>query len=409
MDNHYTEKEMKLLRTLIERNGMQDIMDTASAVFGNPVFLCDLGYKIICHSDRDSTFDEFWEHMKNHSYSIPEQIAQIMRTGDFAKIYSSDEARIGKYPFADSPFLAARIRDGNQVLGHICVYGCCQPFSEQDKDLLILLCKVVSYEMLYRGLSTPFQIPYYTLLSDLLDVTLKDGEELASRLQCLKFSLHGDMRLAVVDFKSQMVQAVIFYIREYLMQKLPHSFSIVYREHLILLVPETVLDNHLLEKSLVGYEANINYKIGVSNSIDHLLNLKIYYQQAINSVKIADLLKLEDKLCLYHRLSIYQILLYAKKETDLRFLCNPAVLKMQAYDRQHHTEYLNDLELYLKCGKNINKAAKQACVHKNSMYYRISKMEEKFSFSFADEETCFSLQLSLKILQLLDCQTNDLI
>lgn len=78
------------------------------------------------------------------------------------------------------------------------------------------------------------------------------------------------------------------------------------------------------------------------------------------------------------------------------------MLNMQAYDRQHHTEYLKDLELYLACGKNINKAAQKACVHKNSMYYRISKMEEKFSFSLTDEETCFSLQLSLKILQLLD-------
>lgn len=78
---------------------------------------------------------------------------------------------------------------------------------------------------------------------------------------------------------------------------------------------------------------------------------------------------------------------------------------MQHYDRQHHTEYVKDLELYLSCGKNINQAARKACVHKNSMYYRISKMEEKFGFSLADEETCFSLQLSLKILKLLDCQS----
>ena len=407
MDKNYTEKEMKLLRTLVERNGMQNIVDTAAQVFGNPVFLCDLGYKIICLSNRDAEFDEFWEHMKNHNYSIPEQIAQIMRTGDFAKIYASDEARTGKYPFAESPFLAARVRDGRQLLGHICVYGCCRPFQEEDKDLLILLCKVVSYEMLYRGLSTPFQIPYYTLLTDLLEGNLTEEKELNLRLQCLKISPSKDMHLAVIHFKSQMVQAVISYIREYLIQKLPHSLGIVYKDSLILLIPKALLENNLLEKSLIGYEANIDYKTGISNSIDQLLDLKIYYQQAVNAVKIAEILKLEDKFCFYQKLYIYQILLYAKKETDLQFLCDPAVLKMQAYDAAHHTEYLHDLELYLKCGKNINKAAKLACVHKNSMYYRISKMEEKFSLSLADEDTCFSMQLSLKILRLLDCQTHD--
>ncbi|MDO4305541.1 MAG: helix-turn-helix domain-containing protein [Eubacteriales bacterium] len=403
MDHTYKEKEMNLLQALIERNGMQHIIDTAAEAFGNPVFVCDLGYKIICYSDHDAVYDDFWEHMKNHNYSIPEQISQIMRTGDFAKIYASDDTRIGKYPFTDSPFLAARIRDGSHVLGHICVYGCRETFSEQDRELLILLCKIVSYEMLYRGMSTPLKIPYYTLLTDLLEGTLSDKEELNMRLQCLKISFPPKMHLAVISFQSRVLQASIFYIREYLMQKLPHTLSIVYQERLILLLPRDYLEDDRIEKFLATYKANIDYKIGVSNPFSDAVNLKIYYEQALAAIQIAGLLKLEDRLCLYQRLYIYQILLYARKETDLKFLCDPAVLNMQAYDRLHHTEYLKDLELYLSYGKNINKAAQKACVHKNSMYYRISKMEEKFSISLEDEETCFSLQLSLKILHLLDC------
>lgn len=403
MDITYKEKEMQLLHALIERNGMQHIIDTAAEAFGNPVFVCDLGYKIISYSDHGAIYDDFWEQMKKHNYSIPEQISQIMHTGDFAKIYASDETRIGKYPFAEYPFLAARIRDGSHVLGHVCVYGCRRPFTGQDKDLLILLCKVVSYEMLYRGMSTPLKIPYYTLLTDLLEGKLTDKEELNMRLQCMKLSLSPQMLLAVVSFKSRIVQASIFYIREHLMQKLPHSLGIVYKEYLVLLASDTALEDQKLEKILATYERNIDYKIGVSNRFSDMTNLKIYYEQALHAIQIAEQLKLEDRLCLYQRLYIYQILLYAKKETDLRFLCDPAVLHMQEYDERHHTEYLKDLELYLACGKNINKAAQKACLHKNSMYYRISKMEEKFSLCLADEETCFSLQLSLKILQLLDC------
>lgn len=403
MDSTYKEKETKLLHALIERNGIQHIIDTASEVFGNPLFVCDLGYKIICYSDHDAIYDDFWEHMKNHNYSIPEQISQIMRTGDFAKIYASDDTRIGRYPFAESPFLAARIRDGSHVLGHICVYGCRQPFHEQDRDLLVLLCKVISYEMLYRGISTPLKIPYYTLLTDLLEGTLTDKEELNMRLQCLKISLPPKMHLAVVSFKSRIVQASIFYIREHIIQKLRYSLGIVYKENLILLLPEKALEDRMLEKILSTYNTNIDYKIGISNPFSDITGLKIHYEQAFHAIQIAELLKLEDRLCLYQNLYIYQILLYAKKETDLRYLCSPAVLNMQAYDRQHHTEYLKDLELYLACGRNMNKTTQKACVHKNSMYYRISKMEEKFSFSLSDEDTCLYLQLSLKILQLLDC------
>lgn len=36
MDVTYKEKEMRLLQSLIERNGMQYIIDTAAEVFGKP-------------------------------------------------------------------------------------------------------------------------------------------------------------------------------------------------------------------------------------------------------------------------------------------------------------------------------------------------------------------------------------
>lgn len=401
MEVNREEKEMRLLRALIARKGMQKIVDTAASVFGNPLFVCDLGYKIICRSQAGAAQDPFWDSLREHSYSLPEQIAQIMRSGDFSKIYSHDEPRIGKYDFADCPFLAARIRDGGHVMGHICVYGSNTPFQEDDKALLVLLCKVVAYEMLYRGVSTPYEIPYYTLLTALLEGTLTQERELQMRLECLKLSLPKQARLIVADFRGAAAQATIFYIRESLARQLPETLSIVYKEQLILLAPEAVLKDRLLEESLAGYEANLDYKVGVSDSVASLMDLQIYYRQAVDSIRISERLKLDERLCHYSRLKIYQILLCAKKETDLKFLCDPVILEMQAYDRQYHTDYLHDLDVYLSCGKNINQAAQMACIHKNSMYYRISKMEELFGLALGDEEACFSLRLSLKILRLL--------
>lgn len=399
----YEEKEQKLLKTLIDRGGMQYILDTASEVFGNPLFVCDLGYKIICCSDRDADYDDLWKHVKDYGYSLPEQILEIMRTGDLARIYGSDEARTGKYPFASCPFLAERIRDGNHLLGHICVYGCRQPFGDRDQELLNLLCRILSREMLYEGISSPLKIPYYTLLADLLEGTLTDREELKLRLKCLKLTLPSRMYLAVGSFQNQMLKVSAHYFLEYLTQKLPGSLGIIYKDQVLLLLPEQALENQLLERALDSCREHMDCRIGISYPFSDAISLKLHYEQALSALQIARLLKLEGRLYRYQKLYIYQLLLYARKETDLQFLCEPAVLEMQAYDRQHHTEYLNDLKLYLDCGKNINKTAQKACVHKNSMYYRISKMEEKFGFSLADEETCLSLQISLKILKLLDC------
>lgn len=397
----YEEKEMRLLRALIQRKGMQHILDTAAEVFENPVFVCDLGYKVLGRSGQRDAEDPFWTYLDDHSFGIPEHIAQIMRSGDFAKVYASDAPRIGKYEFAEYPFLAARIRDGSHVMGHICIYGKNRHFLESDQTLLILLCKVISYEMLYRGVSMSYEVPYYALLTDLLEGKIQDEREVTTQLRNLNLTFPKAMVLMLVDFHNTAVQATIHYLREYLTRSMPRVLSIVYRERMMLLAPESELNDHMLEDALLGYAANIDYQVGVSDPVRNVMNLNIYWEQAETAIQVSNRLQLSDRLCLYSRLKIYQLLLYAQKETDLRFLCDPVVLEMQEYDRCYHTDYLGDLELYLSCGKSISRTAQRACVHKNSMYYRISKMQELFPLTLEDEDTCFTLRLSFQILKLL--------
>lgn len=397
-----TEKEMRLLQSLIARKGMQHIIDTATEVFENPLLVSDLGYKILCRSSRCDVKDSFWQYLDDHHFSLPEQIAQIMRSGDFARIYATDEPRIGKYDFAEFPFLAARIRDGTHVMGHICVYGSNRQFRKSDETLLILLCKVIAYEMLYRGVSMPYEVPYHALLTYLLESRISDETEVATQLQTLNLTLPKAPILMLVDFRNTAAQATIHYIREYLTRSMPQTFGIIYKERLVLLSSATGFHNHSLEDYLSDYTANIDYKVGVSDTIHRLIDLSIYYRQAENAIQVSNKLHLTDRLCIYSRLKVYQLLLYAQKETDIRFLCDPVVLEIQSYDKRYHTNYLGDLELYLSCGKNINQTAQRACVHKNSMYYRISKMQELFSLPLEDEDACFTLQLSFKILKLLD-------
>lgn len=348
MKDDYQEKEVLLLQALVDRNGMQNIVDTAAQVFGNPVFVSDLGYKILCCSRHDSAFDSFWEYLQSNNYSLPEQIAQIMRSGDFSKIYTSDRPLVGHYSFAQAPFLAVRIQGQSQSIGHVCVYGCQKPFQEEDKKLIVLLSKVLSYEMVYRGLSVSLQIPYYSFLADLLEGKLTDSRELENRKKYLKITFSSSTRLVLIRFQTPMVQTVIFYLREYLLQKLPHCLGIVYKEELLLLVPESSLQNNSIEKILFSYQENMDYRMGVSNSITRLQDLKIYYQQAAAAIKIGNLLESEKRFCIYQDFILYQLLLLAGKELDLKFLCHPALLEMQEYDRKNHTEYIQDLELYLK-------------------------------------------------------------
>lgn len=79
MDNHIEKSEPRILHSLINKKGMQNIMDTAAEVFENPLFISDPGYKIICCSDNEGICDDFWEQVKKGKHSDPAFVSQIIQ------------------------------------------------------------------------------------------------------------------------------------------------------------------------------------------------------------------------------------------------------------------------------------------------------------------------------------------
>lgn len=404
MEYSIEKNELRILQSLISKKGMQSIVDTAAEVFGNPLFVSDPGYKIICSSKREAAEDEFWKLVEGGGHSAPEYIAQILRSGDLGKVYKDDAPHVGKYPFAKKPFLAVRISDHARIMGHICVYGLNRDFTAEDKELLKILSRTISYEMLYEGMSEAYQMPYYNLFTDLIEGSLKDGRIVGENLKYLGVKLPEQFYLAVVQLKNPSAQAAGIYIRDHLLKKLSGAYGIIYKDVLVLLLPTTVIEEHRLEEGLKSYEPAVEHTVGISGLATDIGELHVYYRQALDAIAISEILEMEDRFCCYNRLRIYQILLSAKKDMDLRYLCDPVVRRMAEHDRKYHTTYLEDTEVYLNCNKNITKAAEKRCVHKNSMYYRISRIEEKFGLAFDEEESWFSILLSIKIIRLIESE-----
>ena len=67
------------------------------------------------------------------------------------------------------------------------------------------------------------------------------------------------------------------------------------------------------------------------------------------------------------------------------------------YDQTNHAELIHTLKTYYNCGCNICRTAEQLYVHKNSVVYRLKKVESLIGKSLSDYQTSFDLQLCLKL------------
>ncbi|WP_053958838.1 PucR family transcriptional regulator [Sulfobacillus thermosulfidooxidans] len=71
------------------------------------------------------------------------------------------------------------------------------------------------------------------------------------------------------------------------------------------------------------------------------------------------------------------------------------ILPIAEYDQQHHTDWLPTLAAYFDMGKNAQEAAQVLNTHKNTVMYRLNRIQEHFSWDLSDMPTTFKLYLGL--------------
>ena len=74
------------------------------------------------------------------------------------------------------------------------------------------------------------------------------------------------------------------------------------------------------------------------------------------------------------------------------------------YDKAHGTELIATLDCYFRCGQNLRLTADKLYIHKNSVIYRIKKIESLLNATLADSQTAFDLQLCLVLRNVYDSE-----
>jgi len=74
--------------------------------------------------------------------------------------------------------------------------------------------------------------------------------------------------------------------------------------------------------------------------------------------------------------------------------CDPAVTQMMELDAQTGAQYAASLHAYLSHGLDLRRAAQELNIHRNTLDYRMKRVQELFALDLADVNTCFELLFS---------------
>ena len=98
--------------------------------------------------------------------------------------------------------------------------------------------------------------------------------------------------------------------------------------------------------------------------------------------------------------SQYEILLEIKDDEKIRAYCNETIGPIIKYDKAHNTNLYQTLKCYFDNNASVNKTSAQMFIHRNTINYKIKKIEHILSCDLSSFEERFTLMLAIKLLEM---------
>ena len=407
MFNDLTKWSYQMNAAISDHIELRCIMDYSLPVFsGTLMMLVNSSFHIVASS--------------NNNVANNEYLQNLLDTGDLSENFiislSSDghlkESPLAVYivspncfgcPYALFPFFRNRIFYGFTIVFYTEQSA---PSSGQLELFTYFSKKIRNYYLqeihIHSGISTPLE----SLIDDLLTDPENKHLNLIGRARSLLLPTDDTYRIGVIQFQEYSISQA-----EHLLQKLKQDIKLpchkilIHNNSILMLMHGDLTEQNIQEL----YQGSINalgiyldlYSAyaGFSFPSFPLKKINVAYNQAISAINYGLMLLPEDKIYFYSTFYIYELLGNFSNRHDLNDIyINKLDALVDSEDSQFDNLHL--LKTYLLSDRSISTTARLMHLHRNSVIYRLNKIQDYLSLNLDDENVRLHLMISFKILDL---------
>lgn len=144
-----------------------------------------------------------------------------------------------------------------------------------------------------------------------------------------------------------------------------------------------------------------NIYIGVGRNAKSMRCINETFNIASKVAKLQKKRMVEGETVSYHALGISSLLLAMDDVEAMREFYGEVLEKLVKYDELNHTNFVGFLKAYFTYGGHVREAAEGMYMHRNSINYKLRKIEEILGCDFSDVNTKAQILIALKLMELL--------
>jgi PucR family transcriptional regulator, purine catabolism regulatory protein len=314
----------------------------------------------------------------------------------------------------------------HEIVGYLSLIGSENNFDYLERIILGKVTPILAIEFARERERSEVESRYQVeALTDVLQGHYQQPEEMMARARLLGYDLATPQVVVIFELSShaQDVSSRLLLaqwnkrVRDELLRIWPTCWVLAEARRVIALLPlpahvvdgkvegeheyentiytrlERLLDRISLETGKMNGVVSPEYSCGCGRIAQDLQGIPVSFREAQQALEIGRRLFGEGKLHSFARLGVYRLLFYLDGNSELTHFYQETLGPLLEYD----TTYVETLEGFFRCNGNLSEMARTMHFHRNSLLYRLNRIEGLLGRSLEDPELRLSLQIALKI------------
>ncbi|GCE46725.1 purine catabolism regulator [Thermosporothrix hazakensis] len=304
----------------------------------------------------------------------------------------------------------------HEVVGSISLIGPESDFDFLERIILGQVVPVLALEVARERERSEVENRYLVeAFTNIIRGTYQSTEEMLARARILGYDLAQPEVVAIFELAEEIPDfrpgdpAALWgrRIREELQRDWRGCWILVERRRVLALLPASVADENEREKTIYTRLERIftrtNKGTPLSCGIGRIANtlemIPQSYREAQRALEIGRRLFGEGKIHSFARLGIYRLLFHLDGHSELDAFYRETLGPLLQHDSRQDETLIETLDSFFHCNGNLSETARMMHLHRNSLLYRLGRIEELLGHSLEDADFRLSLQIALKIHQ----------
>jgi PucR family transcriptional regulator, proline-responsive transcriptional activator len=403
----YNEWDHKLDKLILKGLPVQDLTNESEDFFENPFFVIDSTFRVIGNTNKIPSNNDYLKNVISQKSLTQDSIENLIK-----RKLLSEEDKFRHVTLVEPPNMAnckqyvKSIYIDNYKSATFVQFCINREPKKSDIDLIDYFVSKIEFLLYCTENKSNFKHSMYNyFIVELLQKTYSSEDELKKRAELLKMPYEGRYMLYKISFEDFSARSASF-VLEVIKNISPFYRVTIYEQSIVII---NIFDKQKYTEKILGqriewiqsFLENYQAYLGIGGIFHGLKYASDEYNKATASINIGRIMDNNKRVYWYKDYFIYHILLLSSEKVSLSSLYYRRLKRLIDMDKTDNTDNLEILRTFLENDRNITKTAKLVNLHRNSVLYRINKIQEYLNIDLESYEVRMRILLSFYALDLL--------